>query len=377
MNATDPEPAERDIRMLDWEDQGDHDWTAVAPGGWALSYEGARFNLLDRGYSRATNTLVLTRRGKAPAGLLREGGFDQFAKRVGYAVEPQTGDAAFDRRVYLATDDAEVVRALADHPEARRAVLDLFDLEVRSIVVTANGFTAHLGEPAHPEDDGGGGLSNLALHLCALADLWPGATSGSKAAGGGLNRRGLSLAWFFVVAAAVFVAWLFRSDRAWDRQLETFAETDWLGMGLLLAAAVGPYALLGGRRATSHRTLALMVVGMLALLPISDHLRVITLNRLRTRSWALASATPTALRPDPERLYSHGYVLDVMVEDRPIERALSLDEGKLALEGRLCLAGVVVEGLRGLRYVKGVRTWTCRPGEISPVPPPSPLPATD
>jgi hypothetical protein len=179
------------------------------------------------------------------------------------------------------------------------------------------------------------------------------------------------------VAATVFGLWAWGGDGAWDRQIETFAETDWLGMGLLAGIAVGPYALLGVRRANSHRPLILMMACILALMPFSQRLLQIDVNRLHARSWALAPATPTALRPDPDRLYSHGYVLDVMVEDRPIERALSLDEGKLALEGRLCLAGVVIEGLRGLRYVKGVRTWTCRPGETSPVPPPSPLPATD
>jgi hypothetical protein len=35
------------------------------------------------------------------------------------------------------------------------------------------------------------------------------------------------------------------------------------------------------------------------------------------------------------------------------------------------MAGVVAEGLRGLRYVKALRTWACRPGETSQVPPPS------
>ncbi|WP_029907860.1 hypothetical protein [Caulobacter sp. UNC358MFTsu5.1] len=148
-------------------------------------------------------------------------------------------------------------------------------------------------------------------------------------------------------------------------------------MGLLAAVAVGPYALLGGRRANSHRALALMTAAILALMPLSQRFLQIEVNRLHARSWTLAPAVPTALRPDPDRQYSKGYLLDATVEDRPVVRALSLDEGKLALEGRLCLTGVVIEGLRGLRYVKGVRTWTCRPGEISPVPPPSPAPPAE
>jgi hypothetical protein len=379
MNSADPKTADRDIRLLDWQDHGDRDWTATAPGGWELSYAGARFSLLQgQSYNRPISTLSLRRRGKAPAGLLREGGFDQFAKRIGYAIEPQTGDADFDRRVYLATDDADLGRTLADRPEARRAVLDLFELEVRGIDIKADELTARLGESAHPDDDGGGALSNLALHLCALADLWPdGPPPGTTNGGGWFNRRNLSLAWFCVVATAVFSGWMFDSDRAWNRQLETFAETDWLGMGVLFGVAVAPYALLGGRRATSHRLLVMLVLVMLALLPISAPLRLINANRIHVRSETLVPAVPTALRPDPDRQYSKGYLLDATVEEHSIGLSLSPEEGKLAVEGRLCMAGVVHEGLRGLHYIWGLRTWTCRPGEVSNVPPPLPLPAAE
>lgn len=367
MNPTDAKLADRDIRLLDWEDLGDHDWTATAPGGWTLFYAGRRFSLLQgSSYNRPTSTLTLTRRGKTPARVLREGGFDRLAKQIGYAIEPQTGDADFDRRIYLATDHPGLGDALAGRPEARRAALDLLDLDVDAIGIAADGFTAHLSESANPDDDGGGALSNLALHLCALSDLWPDAPPPSAAARP--VRRTLSLAWFCVVAAVVFGVWFFTRYETWDRELETFAETDWLGMGLLVAVAVGPYALMGGRQATSHKTLAWLMAAILALLPISSPLRLIVVNHLHARSWALVPALPTALKPDPDRQYSKGLVLDVVVEGVPIERPLTLDEGKLALEGRLCMTGVVIEGLRGLRYVKGVRTWTCRPGEPSHVP---------
>jgi hypothetical protein len=371
MSPTNAQPADRDIRLLDWEDLGDHDWSATAPGGWALFYEGRRFSLLrGNSYNRPASTLTLTRRGKTPARLLGEGGFDRLAKRIGYAIEPQTGDADFDRRIYLATDHAELGGALAARPEARRAILDLLDLDVHAVGITAEGLTAHLRGSANPDDDGGGTLSNLALHLCALSDLWPDTPPPSATAAAGSMRRALSLAWFCVVAALVFGVWYFTRYETWDRELETFAETDWLGMGLLVAVAIGPYALLGGRRATSHKTLAGLVAAILALLPMSGPLRLIVVNHLHARGWALAPALPTALRPDPDRQYSKGLVLDATVEGVPIEQALTLDEGKLALEGRLCMAGVVIEGLRGLRYVKGMRTWTCRPGETSHVPPP-------
>ena len=187
--------------------------------------------------------------------------------------------------------------------------------------------------------------------------------------------RGLSLAWFGVVAATVFGRWAWGGDAGWDRQIETFAETDWLGMGLLALAAVGPFALLGGRRATSHRVLLVLALSIAALLPLSERLLQIDLNRLHDRGQAVVPALPTALRIDPDRQYSKGYLVTAVIEDTPVDWALSLDEGKLALEGRLCMAGVVAEGLRSLHYVKALRTWACRPGETSLVPPLSETPS--
>ena len=370
-----PEASARDIRTLEWQDDGDSDWSATAPGGWALSYSGPRIGL-GRGYSRFSIELALARGGKAAAGLLREGAFDQFAKRVGYAVEHQTGDAAFDARIYLASDNRALAQTLADRPEIRQAVLELFDANVTSINITAGGWTARLDESPHPDDDAGGALSATALKLCALADLWPDkADLAPSPAGGWGGLRILSLVWFGVVAATVFGRWAWGGDAGWDRQIETFAETDWLGMGLLALAAVGPFALLGGRRATSHRVLLVLALSIAALLPLSERLLQIDLNRLHDRGQAVVPALPTALRIAPDRQYSKGYLVTAVIEDTPVDWALSLDEGKLALEGRLCMAGVVAEGLRGLHYVKALRTWACRPGETSLVPPLSETPS--
>jgi hypothetical protein len=46
--------------------------------------------------------------------LRREGGFDVFGKRLGLAVEPQTGDPAFDRAFYFDTTDPVIRRLLQD-----------------------------------------------------------------------------------------------------------------------------------------------------------------------------------------------------------------------------------------------------------------------
>lgn len=361
---------------LDWTDHGDNDWGATAPGGWDLVYAGARFGLFrERGYSRFTTTLTLTRRGQAPASLLREGAFDQLAKRIGYAVEHQTGDADFDRRIYLGTDDPALARYLADRPEVRQRVLGLVEDGARSIDVTTAGWTVRLGSSLRPEENGAAGLSAFALQLCGLSDAWPQLADLPNSRTGWFNPRGLALAWFGLVTATLFGLALWGGDERWARQLDTLAGADWPGMGLLALVAVGPFAVLGGRRATSHRLLALLVLLIAVQLPFSDPLLQMTVNRLAVRDRTLTPATLVELRPDTHGLHRDGYEAAVVIEDRVTQWHLTQDQAALAPAGRLCLSGVVARGVRDLRFIEGLRTWKCRPGEIGealPLPVPEP-----
>ncbi|GAB6044088.1 hypothetical protein [Endothiovibrio diazotrophicus] len=58
--------------------------------------------------------------------LRRERAFDRFFKAIGLAVEPQSGDPAFDRAVYLAFDDRPFARRWLADARVREAIRGLF-----------------------------------------------------------------------------------------------------------------------------------------------------------------------------------------------------------------------------------------------------------
>lgn len=58
--------------------------------------------------------------------LSRESALDSLAKKSGFAHEHQTGDAAFDKSVYVSCDDAQFARSYLT-PERRAAVLNLLE----------------------------------------------------------------------------------------------------------------------------------------------------------------------------------------------------------------------------------------------------------
>ena len=359
---------------LDWGKFGENDWSASTPSRAVAIYTGPRFALTDPGPSASLNQrlglnidlrfdhrLSLKRKGKAPGVVSREGGLDRLARRVGYAAEHQTGDPVFDRRAYLGLDDPEAARALGDRPDARRLILDLLDAGVTRIEVGANGVRARLDHVPSPAMDGGRALSHVALRLDTLIRRWPKASRNDGPVHRLIrfDRRAWGLTWAGCWIAAVLATALF-AEEADVRQIETFAHVDWAGLGAMFAVIVAPAALLFARHAVAHRLLAGVLLAALAVLPFSYRLRVVEANRGPAWEPGLMPAQMAALTRNP---YAPGYLAFATVAGRPTEWALSEGEGDLAREGRLCAAGLTARGRRGLRYVTGLRTWTCRPGE--------------
>lgn len=364
---------ETDI-VLEWGRFGENDWSAKTPSRAVVVYAGPRFALVDPGPTAGLNQrlnlnidlrfdhrLSLNRRGKAAGAVSRETGLDRLARRVGYAVEHATGDPDFDRRIYLGLDDPEAARALGDDPKLRRLLLELFDSGVIRIEAGPQRFQARLAYTPSPAMDGGRALSGVAIRLDALARRWPKA----KAADGPfsrvkrLGRAVWGLAWAGGWIAAI-LATAFFAEEADARQLETFTRPDWAGLAILFALMVVPAALLFARLANAHKWLLKVMLAALAVLPFSYRLRVVEANRLAADQPGLVQAEMAALAENP-----HGpcYLALVSTAGRPTEWTLSRIQGDLAREGRLCAAGITAEGRRGLRYVTGVRTWECRPGE--------------
>lgn len=65
--------------------------------------------------------------------LTEESSFDRFFKALGLATEVQSGDAEFDRRVYIACDHPIFSDEIKSDAEARRLITKLFDAGVKQI----------------------------------------------------------------------------------------------------------------------------------------------------------------------------------------------------------------------------------------------------
>jgi hypothetical protein len=337
----------------------------------SLTYAGARSGLFDwqRNSGRFSSTVTLSKNGLRPVRLWQEGAFDRLAKWAGYVVELQTGDAAFDGRVYLGSDDSALIRHFAATPQLLRAIERVFDSGVDQLAISNSHLTATLTGSLERDDVGDATLTAIALPLIALADIWP--------EGRSLGKRRPSvlvvaayLWWATVMGVAIAYA-VFSGDEPEARQLEVFTGFDWHGVAGFCLFALGPPAVLGARRARSHRVLLSMAAMTLALaLPLQHKLFEVGANQLWARAERLAAATIIDIRPDEDGLHRDGYEAVIQIEDQKTNWELSATEGQLAREGRLCVAAVEAEGLRTLLYVKAMKTWRCGQDEMrEPLPP--------
>jgi hypothetical protein len=345
-----------------WTHQGNHDWTGTGPGGETLGFSGARSGLFDgqRNSMRLSNTLSAYRRGLRHSRLFAETGYDRLAKRIGYAAEHQTGDPDFDARVYLGTDDPGLADILRAQPGLRAAVIALLDAGAKTIAIDKSGVQATMTSGLKPDDpDGEHDLIAAGDAISAVASLWPERPAPGPTTGAVLQAIGLGWA-ALVLAAVPIAAW--KNEVAAARQIETYAQIDWLGIGVWLGVALVPFLLAGLRRPAAHRTLLTLGLVALVLTPFSTDLLQLRANRWLTRSEADVPAALTELRYDHDDPTPADYEATVTVADRPSDWVLTKQEGDLARQGSLCVAGVVATSLRDLRYVKRVRTWEC-PGQ--------------
>jgi len=385
----------RGALSIEWAKSGENDWAATAPSGSMAAYEGPRFAFVDPPPDASINQrfalnfdlsfshrLTLSKSDRASGALSPETPFDRLATWARYAVEPQTGQNDFDRRIYAALDDAEAGQALIARPEARRLILELFDLGVKRITADSKGLNIKLGYAPSPAIDGGGALSAIVMRLDALVEFWPRERARESALALRMSGPGMALArligWIFPrveaadwrfpridgrslafvwgggwTAAILAPAWLLSEHGAY--QLDRLGRVDWVGIGFLLAAILLPVALLAARRADAHRVLGTVLLGTLLAIPFSGPLRIVEVNRLAARN---ARSVPAEIVDLLES--DAGSFAVVMIADRPMQWPLSSDQAVLAREGRLCAAGTTVVGLRGLRYVRVLRVWPCR-----------------
>lgn len=346
-----------------WEDRGHQDWEASARGV-SLSYAGARSGV----GGRPLSTMTLAFSGLRPAALWLEGNSDFAVKRALRPPQLATGDAEFDNRVCLVTDDAVLASALGRKPEARRAIERAIECGVRQIEFTADGVKADV-RPLDLQVAEKPALTALAATLLDLARMWPMDRELPLARMSPLAKFGLFW-WSGVTLLPIIFSPSYHYE-AGERQLDTVPGFDWLGLIGYCLIAFAPMFGLFTRRGRQYIIAIFMMFLNLITLPFHYWpLLQVAPNQLIAHNERIVPATLLDIRPDRDGLHRDGYEAIVQIYERETHWELTPAEGQLAREGRLCVAAVEAEGLRGLRYVKAVKTWRCRPGEENPALPP-------
>jgi hypothetical protein len=111
---------------------------------WRLSLQRGKYRVVATTFGLAFEHPVFFR-------LARESGWDRFFKRIGFAHELQTGDAAFDATVYVTCDHPALAPVLQADAGARAAILALFDAGAQRIF--ADGANLWVRRAGHREPD--------------------------------------------------------------------------------------------------------------------------------------------------------------------------------------------------------------------------------
>jgi len=188
----------------------------------------------------------------------REGGTESFFKSIGLAGEAQTGDAAFDRELYLAGSSREHVQALFSDAQNRDAVRALFALGLDSLELNDGELTAIRGRPPQFLE-----LSTLrsALEQFAALRTTPAALHVAIQGVGGVRTRSIDKACLGVlgVAASAFMATTSLLEPMVDGQFAMFVDS-WRPALILYGALVGATLLLLRGRANAPRELLLIAL---------------------------------------------------------------------------------------------------------------------
>ena len=236
-------------------------------------------------------TIAIERKTPTWIRLHAENAIDRTFKAIGIANELQTGDSAFDRKVYVTCDHPHVATVLTESPDLRRAIVAMLDDGFRKIVF--DGTTVRADRRASEEPSG-----NELLALKAVSDAaWRLSEPPPSRAGDPFVWKALvveGVIWSiggYAIGAAIELAAV-RED--------VHLATGPLWQTGILVALVGFLALLAvivlWMRGSSrgHRVIVESVLVLLLALPVTSMQAVADTNR------ALDNAAPTIV----ERTYT-------------------------------------------------------------------------
>jgi hypothetical protein len=172
---------------------------------WSAEVDGAAYRCVrTHGDSRRPGSLFLSMPCPVVGqwSLRQENPLDGLAKRIGLAVELQTGDPEFDNAVYVSTDDPDYARRFFEDAGRRAAITRLMADGYPTLELTNGTLTAQRTPYQHPTSDEAVAAEQEAVNRAAraLAEIRQDAPSSGGASRFPLRWRSRSLMVFPVLA---------------------------------------------------------------------------------------------------------------------------------------------------------------------------------
>jgi hypothetical protein len=284
---------------------------------------------------------------------------DRWGKRVGLAVEPQTGDDEFDSDIYLRSDDPSFTLELFSEPSHRRAVQLLISLGFREIELGPSAAQATwVGfDPAKNDREGLTRQTAELLRPFTQATLRLPADSSLNAAQP--NRTGEWILWGAtgLLALLLILDFLYPPLRFW--------EFVWFSAGV--AAVVFPalalvgYGVMRGDSRSHDRWLKWIWAALVGT-ALGTAGALAGINALADKTPAVTKQLPVRnLREVRGRRSSRSYYADVSDWDRPNEMRefrISVADFRTGRIGRSQIEATTSDGALGIRWI---HTWRFLP----------------
>ena len=212
--------------------------------------------------------------------IAKESRFDSIFKRLGIAMEIQTGDSEFDKEYYIQTDSVAFTRSYLLSPEKREAIKKLFALNYNHITHDGETFEARISPFTPPEFTGKGFLETTLKELQQLKKDMPEEAVEYHVMGTPVWKFKRNFIYTISIASTLIgVALFFWADRNYhplDGLEMFFYSLDYITPAFIVFLVIAVVNLKG--RSSSHKDLLINFFIALFGFPLSGYFGVMAIN---------------------------------------------------------------------------------------------------
>ena len=212
--------------------------------------------------------------------IAKESRLDSFFKRMGIAIEIQTGDSEFDRDYYIQTDSVDFTRSCLSSPENRQSIKDLFAMGYTHVTHDGLLVEAKLSPFSLPDFQGKNFIEATLKALSQISGNMPEEAVEYHKARTPLWKLKRNVAYGIAIASIMIgVALMFWAKQTYpplDSKEMFYYSIDYFFPAFVLFLVVTVYWIKG--RSSSHKDLLFIFAFALLGFPVSGYFGVMAVN---------------------------------------------------------------------------------------------------